>query len=79
MSKRWRLTGLLLAAAVFCYTLLTGENPWAAPVDLPIVVSALYGAIATFLVVWLYEAIVVAVRWLWRRLFPTPRPSDNSD
>ena len=79
MSKRWRLAGLFLAVAVFCYILLTGNNPWPEADGLPIVVSALYGAVATFLVVWLYEAIVIAARWLWRRLFPTPRQSDPGD
>jgi hypothetical protein len=79
MSKRWRLAGLLLAVAVFSYTLLTGENPWPVPDGLPIVVSALYGAAATFFVVWLYEAIVIAVRWVLRRFLPAPRPSDRGD
>ena len=79
MSKRWRFAGLLLAAAVFSYTLLTGESVWPVPDGLPIVVSALYGAVATFVAVWLYEAIFIAARWLWRRLYPAQRPSDPSD
>ena len=79
MSKRWRLAGLLLAGAVFCYTLLTGKSVWPVPDGLPIVVSALYAALATFVVVWLYEAIVIAARWLWRKLTPTPRPSNPGD
>jgi hypothetical protein len=79
MSKRWRVAGLLLAAAVFSYTLLTGESVWPVPDGLPIVVSALYAALAPFVAVWLYEAIVIAVRWLWRTLSPTPRPSDAGD
>ena len=79
MSKRWRLAGLLLAGAVFAYTLLTGKSVWPVPDGFPIVVSALYAALVTFIAVWLYEAIFIAGRWLWRRLSPTPRPSDSGD
>ena len=78
MSKPWRVAGLLLAVAVFVSTIVTGEG--ALRVDgLPIVVSALYGAVAAFIWVWLLEAVVVAIGWLGRRLFSTRRSSDRGD
>ena len=79
MSKRWRLAGLILAVAAFSYTMLTGNGLLAVTDGVPIVASAFLGAAATFFVVWLYEAIFTAVRWIWRRLFPTPQPSDPGD
>jgi len=76
MSKPWRAAGLILAVAVFVSTLVTGRG--ALPVDgVPLVVSALYGAVAAFIWVWLLEAVVIAIRWLGRKLFSTRRPSDR--
>ena len=62
MSTRWRIAGLVLAGIAFVSSLL---DPGRWLVGAPIIDAALV-AVSVFVGVWLYEAVVVAARWLWR-------------
>jgi hypothetical protein len=64
MSTRWRIAGLVLAAIAFVYTLL---NPGRFPAVPPIVEAAATAA-SVFVVVWLYEGVYIAARWIGRKL-----------
>lgn len=64
MSTRWKVAGLLLAGAAFVATLL---NPGAF-LDVPPILEAAAVAVSVFITVWLYEAIFIAIQWVWRNL-----------
>ena len=64
MSTRWKVAGLVLAGIAFVATLLDPGRFLAVP---PIMEAAAV-AVSVFIIVWLYEAIFIAIRWAWRRL-----------
>jgi hypothetical protein len=69
MSRRWRLAGLLLSAVAFVVVLFNPERSWTATWwDLPPVLAATASAVGAFAGVWMWEGIVGAARWGWRRL-----------
>lgn len=63
MSTRWRFAGLVLAGIAFVATLI---SPGAYLPVTPILEAAAV-AVAVFIGVWLYEAVYIALRWLWRQ------------
>ena len=64
MSTRWRIAGYVLAAITFVLTLLNPGHflTW------PPILEAAAAAGCVFVVVWLYEGVFIAARWIWRRL-----------
>jgi hypothetical protein len=67
MSKPWRIAGLIVAASVF---VLTVADPVADPPPflegIPSVVLAAARAVLAFVVVWFYEGVFQAARWVYR-------------
>ena len=64
MSTRWRIAGFVLASIAFVYTLL---NPGRFS-TVPPIVEAAGTAASVFVVVWLYEGVFIALRWIGRKL-----------
>ena len=64
MSTRWRIAGFVLAAIAFIGTLLSPRHS----LTVPPIVEAAVAAVVVFIAVWLYEGILIAVRWIWRKL-----------
>jgi hypothetical protein len=64
MSTRWRIAGYVLAAITFVGTLLNPRHF----LSVPPILEAAAAAVCAFIVVWLYEGIFIAVRWIWRKV-----------
>jgi hypothetical protein len=64
VSTRWKVAGLVLAGIAFVAVLLDPGQF----LDVPPIVEAAVVAASVFLIVWVYEAIFIAIRWLGRKL-----------
>jgi hypothetical protein len=64
----WDVAGVVAATLVFAITVIRGSAVIIPLVELPLVLSAAYGAFVAFVMVWMLEGIYLAVLWVRRRL-----------